>query len=278
MGAQIPATPVGDQLSWILERLLRGRATEKEAIEHFEAEFLARFPVATILSIGGRAVSLLGDVVVVDVDAEDGLQATMTVGGATGLRALVRAAVGPLAPHRLSNLGFTPAPPATPPAQSIYDVIVLNGVSSSGKSTLARALQATLEPAWLHAELDTFLRMLPMKGLAEAVTVARGANAAVAALVREGNRVIYDCSFDQQLIDDLRAELADAKPLFVGVHCAPDVLAARERERGDRMIGQARAQLTAAHVGASYDLEVDTTNTSPDVCARQVADALLRQG
>ena len=40
-------------------------------------------------------------------------------------------------------------------------IICLNGTSSSGKSTIARALQAHLEATFLHVELDTFIDMLP---------------------------------------------------------------------------------------------------------------------
>ncbi|WP_415868766.1 phosphotransferase-like protein, partial [Burkholderia ubonensis] len=44
-------------------------------------------------------------------------------------------------------------------------IILLNGVGSSGKTSLARALQTTLEDAFLHVEMDTFLEMLPARYL-----------------------------------------------------------------------------------------------------------------
>ena len=277
MGAQVPATPVGWAIEWVVGRLLTGTADEVEAAEHLAPSFLERFPLATVLSIGQRAVSLLGDIDVVDVDADGELRATATVAGSTGLRAIVKATVEPRPPHRLDALGFTPVRAPEPTTASTRQVIVLNGPSSSGKSTLATALQSALQQPWLHVEVDAFLRMLPVNGLNDIVTVARGANAAVAALAREGNRVIYDCVFNSDLIDDLRAELTDTPTLWVGVRCATEVLAQRERDRGDRMIGQARAQLAAAHEGVIYDLELDTTSSSAEACATQITQVLLAE-
>ena len=43
-------------------------------------------------------------------------------------------------------------------------VIVLNGTSSSGKTTLARALQAVLPDPWLTFGIDTLLGALPATG------------------------------------------------------------------------------------------------------------------
>ena len=40
-------------------------------------------------------------------------------------------------------------------------VIVLNGVSSSGKTTLAKAIQKYGEDIWLHVAMDNFVAMLP---------------------------------------------------------------------------------------------------------------------
>jgi chloramphenicol 3-O phosphotransferase len=51
------------------------------------------------------------------------------------------------------------------------------------------------------------------------------------------------------------------------------VLEARERARGDRLIGLARWQLDRVHVGVAYDLEIDTTAASPLECARMIKAA-----
>ncbi|MEP4058434.1 MAG: hypothetical protein ABJL70_02210, partial [Parasphingorhabdus sp.] len=41
------------------------------------------------------------------------------------------------------------------------NVIVLNGTSSSGKSTLSRELQRKLNDTYLHCQLDAFWNMTP---------------------------------------------------------------------------------------------------------------------
>ncbi|WP_425264034.1 phosphotransferase-like protein, partial [Vibrio parahaemolyticus] len=43
------------------------------------------------------------------------------------------------------------------------DVIILNGASSSGKSSIAKELQSILPRNYLHIGIDTFISMMPEK-------------------------------------------------------------------------------------------------------------------
>jgi chloramphenicol 3-O phosphotransferase len=43
------------------------------------------------------------------------------------------------------------------------DVIILNGASSSGKSSIAQELQTILPQNYLHIGIDTFISMMPLK-------------------------------------------------------------------------------------------------------------------
>ena len=45
------------------------------------------------------------------------------------------------------------------------NIIILNGTSSAGKSTLAKALQAKLDTPYLHAGIDNYIFMLPKQSL-----------------------------------------------------------------------------------------------------------------
>jgi chloramphenicol 3-O phosphotransferase len=45
--------------------------------------------------------------------------------------------------------------------QPTATVVILNGVGSSGKSSIARALQDILDEPYLHVQMDAFLDMLP---------------------------------------------------------------------------------------------------------------------
>lgn len=172
-------------------------------------------------------------------------------------------------------------------------VIVLNGGSSSGKSALARSLQEILPDPWLSLGIDDLIEAMPPSlesadgGIAFApdggVDVGdrfRELEAAwaagLAAMARAGGRVIADDVFlggaaSQQR---WRSALTGLDVLWVGVRCDPEVAAAREAARGDRVGGMARAQAEIAHRGVVYDLEVDTTRTGPVEGARAVAARL----
>jgi chloramphenicol 3-O phosphotransferase len=116
--------------------------------------------------------------------------------------------------------------------------ILLNGVTSAGKTTLARALRAVLPGPWFYVALDHFEAMLPdplPAGYYERYAVP-GLHRCAAALAAEGADVILDHVLtDGAAVRDAAARLgATGSPvLFVGVHCALPELERRERARGD---------------------------------------------
>ena len=61
--------------------------------------------------------------------------------------------------------------------------------------------------------------------------------------------------------------LSGFETFFVGVLAPLEVLEARERQRGDRLIGLARWQYDRVHRGKKYDLEVDSGSLGPLECA-----------
>ncbi|MGW3040814.1 chloramphenicol phosphotransferase CPT [Kitasatospora sp. NPDC001159] len=172
-------------------------------------------------------------------------------------------------------------------------VIVLNGGSSSGKSSIARHLQELLPEPWLHLGADTMVSALPPRLLAggEGIGGLEDGNGTVevgpafaaldaawtvgvAAMARTGARIVVDEVFlggaaSQQR---WRTALEGLDVLWVGVRCAPAVAAAREAARGDRVAGMAAAQAESVHRGVSYDLVVDTSQASADECARLIID------
>ena len=149
-------------------------------------------------------------------------------------------------------------------------IILLNGPSSSGKSTLARALQAQADSPFWHLSVD-HLRdsgILPMDRFrsgelnwnAHRTGVFDGLHRMVSAAADAGNNLILEHILDDPAwITDLKQNLAVHDVLFVGVHCDLDVLAARERARGDRPIGSAAQDFATVHGDRHYDVEVDGT-------------------
>jgi chloramphenicol 3-O phosphotransferase len=171
-------------------------------------------------------------------------------------------------------------------------VIVLNGGSSSGKTGIARCLQAILPRPWLRLSVDDLVEALPPSlldsgsgsgiGFGQQGEVAVGAGfreievawmAGVAAMVRAGARVIVDDVFlgGAASQERTRASLAGLEVLWVGVHCDPETAAGREIARGDRTPGMAASQATLVHKGVAYDVEVDTSRSESLDCARLIA-------
>jgi chloramphenicol 3-O phosphotransferase len=166
-------------------------------------------------------------------------------------------------------------------------IIILNGTSSSGKTSIVRALQTIMEEPYLDAGLDRFLWMLPKRylerplwddvlGLAvEAGDVGHrlvtGMHRAIRMLSTTGNNVVADhVLVERQWVQDCVALFWDLPAYLIGVHCPVEVLEQRERARRDRTLGQAKAQLAFVHRDLVYDLEVDTSQFSPEACARQI--------
>ncbi|MFJ1758735.1 chloramphenicol phosphotransferase CPT [Amycolatopsis sp. NPDC088138] len=168
-------------------------------------------------------------------------------------------------------------------------VIVLNGGSSSGKSTIARCLQTLLPDPWLTFGTDTLVDAMPGAGTDidfaadGAVTVGedfRTLEAAwiegIAAMARAGARIVVDEVFLGGAGSQRRWQraLGDLAVLWVAVRCEPAVAAEREAGRGDRIAGMAAHQADLVHRGVHYDLEVDTTRTGPEACAREIAETV----
>lgn len=62
--------------------------------------------------------------------------------------------------------------------------------------------------------------------------------------------------------------------LWVGVHCTLEVGETRERARGDRVTGMHRQQAQLVHQGVQYDLNVDTSQGTPQEISRQITKQL----
>ena len=175
-------------------------------------------------------------------------------------------------------------------------VVVLNGTSSAGKTSLARALQDRWDGPVRDAGIDRHLTMLPRRYLSSAWpdvfrydtapdgTITRVVPGPVAHdLVRAMHRSAaalagagFDVVVDHVLLDpawarDLAEAMHGTRAVLVGVRCEPPVLLERERERGERTLGQALAQLPYVHSHGPYDVEVDTAVLDVD----GAADAVL---
>ncbi len=172
-------------------------------------------------------------------------------------------------------------------------IIYLNGPSSSGKTTLAKALQNAFEEPFLHVGIDKIIGWMPEKindwtgGESSigyswkksedasghliqelqagpyAQKIEKTFQEVVLTLAKMGHHIVIDdVSFGRQQLDEWKIILKDFRVLWVGVNAPLSVLEQREKERGNRILGSARGQFYKVHVDASYDLEIDTHQES----------------
>lgn len=169
-----------------------------------------------------------------------------------------------------------------PPGQ----VIVLNGASSSGKSTVARRLQQTLGTPFLLLSADQFIEsgLLPTRrdstGPFAWIPEMRarffdGFHRCIPALAAAGNNVVVEhvvefASWRAQL-DDL---LHGFDVFWVAVHCDLAEIDRREAARGDRAPGEGRAHVeqNCIHDHGPYDLHIDTTTGVTDALVHTVIE------
>ncbi len=174
-------------------------------------------------------------------------------------------------------------------------LLVLNGGSSAGKTTLARKLQSSLDRPWLLLGIDLLMWTLPaemvgdQEGIqiidgeiqrgAEFMRLYTGFQRAIASLVSGGIDVILDEVLLNGREDQRRwaESLGDLPVCWVAVRCDPDTAAMREQERGDRPPGIARKQAASVHRGVRYDMELDTKVTCVVDSVRMIADGIRRR-
>lgn len=177
----------------------------------------------------------------------------------------------------------------TAPPNTSGTVIILNGASSAGKTSLLRAIQTVMERPFLDAGLDRFIGMMPERYV-EMPTwremfgrmyragplgnrLVKGMHQAVASLAVTGWNVVADHVFiEREWVYDLATCMSGLRAWLIGVHCPLELLAARERERGDRLIDQAALHFQLAHRHGLYDLEIDTSTAPPDVLANRIKE------
>jgi chloramphenicol 3-O phosphotransferase len=176
-------------------------------------------------------------------------------------------------------------------------LIILNGVSSSGKTTLASAFRderAAAGEFWLLIGIDDFLSKVPAEWLDLGLATGPGTRAedglrfatsstgrelkigascrrllhayhhAVAAAARSGlNVIVDDVVIDDEVLRDWLEVLDELEPTWVAVRCPPEITAERELRRGDRPVGMTGTQTNSVHRLVRYAFEIDTGELTP---------------
>jgi chloramphenicol 3-O phosphotransferase len=179
-------------------------------------------------------------------------------------------------------------------------LIIINGGSSAGKTSMSLQLQEIMEEPFFLLGIDVFwftmpekainlervqpeyykwceeetadglkyFRILPGKFLNESM-LARYKS--MAAYLDQGLNVVADEVFWSKdwLLESLEV-FAKYTCYYIGIFCSDEELSRRELERGDRYQGWARGSQIYAHKDAIYDLTIDNTKKTPLECAQEI--------
>jgi len=178
-------------------------------------------------------------------------------------------------------------------------IVALNGAPRAGKSSIAAAIQETFDGAWLNLGVDVARAMTPPR-LQPGIGLRPGEpdhpaarfqpslyaslNDSIAAHARNGLNVVADVGHhDQEILADCARRLAGLTALLVGVRCPIATIMERRNAspEGAYATGSiesppapVRRWQEAVHRPGIYDLEVDTSSSSPFECAAAIAARL----
>ena len=164
----------------------------------------------------------------------------------------------------------------------IPQAILLNGPSSSGKSTLAEALRALIlekrSERYEVVSIDDFMKTDPMETIYEDDVFEISGDLCGRALeiLRSGAGVIIDHVITSERIYRQLREALSAYPFRpVRVSCPLEILRKREQERGDRCPGSAESSARYLYPKEGYELTVDSGGSSPSENSRLIFEKLF---
>lgn len=179
-------------------------------------------------------------------------------------------------------------------------IIFLNGVGSSGKTTVGRALQHLSPMPLLMLGIDTFYNMMPAKYVGNGERASEGwqfvdcsddrgrivsvqsgeygqrvsssSPKVVRTLAEDGHDLIVDeVLLGDELLKKYVELLKDQRVYFIAIDCPLEILEERELLRSDRALGLARDQIQRVHGPTrQYDLRVNTAELTPFKCAHEI--------
>ena len=188
-------------------------------------------------------------------------------------------------------------------------IVIVTGPSSAGKTTLTTAFRdrsAERGTLWIRVGIDLILAELPGPWVdvgwpggagafaSDGMRVVGGRHIEVGAVLRtllrsyqrlavdiarSGNDVLVDdCILDGTMWLDWQEALVGLDATWVGVTAVPDVLAGRERARGDRPLGLAAAQRHSALAFLGDAPLLDTSSASLDSLVSDLDRIVSRAG
>ncbi len=164
-------------------------------------------------------------------------------------------------------------------------ILFLNGLTSSGKTSIVDALQRRREVYFYVVANDLFEQMVGedylredyWKHLAPVILLMYRMAAMMSDL---GHHVLIDgilveCPEIAPHYEQLKAIIGDRPMDVIDVSCPVEVCEARNAVRPDRWAGQSAEQAALMNKEIRYALRVKTDKCSPEECAEQILRALF---
>ena len=188
-------------------------------------------------------------------------------------------------------------------------VIILNGPSASGKSSIQKEFQTLMMPnLWIKLGIDNLFD-IPMPDITienleywqkpnlirwitnskdqennpimtlftgeQGDNVAYGMNSAIAAYAQNGCNMIVDyIGYKKEWIDDLQNKLKNIKTYWVKVAIPLETLEEREKARSTSPKGHARSHYDFVYWNLPYNLEVNSGRQSASEIAQMIKEKL----
>ncbi|MFD0616044.1 chloramphenicol phosphotransferase CPT family protein [Paenibacillus sp. GCM10027629] len=169
-------------------------------------------------------------------------------------------------------------------------IVLMNGTSSSGKTSISMELINQKEILFHHLSIDDFFHnfndfinnkfpnMEPTREVDDQVVaqilfdpIVSMYFSTIKLFSEMGLNVIADTVIENdKWFNECLDVFSDQPTLFVGVICSKEELIRREQTRGDRKIGLAASQFSKVYCIDEYDLEVNTEALNPKECAEKI--------
>ena len=161
-------------------------------------------------------------------------------------------------------------------------VILLNGSSSSGKSTLSKALQTLIYD--LRGERFEIISIDDHMKIAEDETIYEDdvfeisgdmCESVLKALETTDGVIIDHVITSERIYEQLCGAMQDCDLHTVHVDCPLETIRKREQERGNRCAGSAESSYIYLYPKEGYDITVDTGAMTAQECALKIIERLV---
>lgn len=166
-------------------------------------------------------------------------------------------------------------------SKKLYRIILLNGPSSSGKSSLSRSLKTLLKEEknldYQIVSIDDFMKLRTDEKIYEddVFEISSDMCDKTIEYLKDSDGVIIDHVItSERIFEQLLDRTNGYELLKVHVTCPLDELLKRESDRGNRCIGSAETSYQYLYPKDGYDLEVDTSKHSTEECAIMIINKL----